>query len=102
MAHGAVRALAYLETLGRLLSLRNSGPGGADYDNRAFDSWIPLQRSWQRRFGSRPKSRLAVPASRDLEDGWCGLFHRGCPGCGHRDVQTRAARALRRHLVQGR
>src|SRR5436190_925630 len=40
--------LAYLETLGRLLSLRNS-VRAADYDNRAFDSWIPLQRSWQRR-----------------------------------------------------
>ena len=37
----------YLRTLGRLLSLRNSVKA-ADYDHRAYDSWIPLQRSWQR------------------------------------------------------
>src|SRR5438132_108645 len=34
----------YLETIGRLLALRNSVKA-ADYDSRAFDSRIPLQRS---------------------------------------------------------
>jgi 2-polyprenyl-3-methyl-5-hydroxy-6-metoxy-1,4-benzoquinol methylase len=38
---------AYFATFGRLLSLRNS-VRAADYDNRAFDSWVPLQRMWQR------------------------------------------------------
>ena len=37
----------YLKTLGRLVALRNSVKA-ADYDHRAFDSWIPLQRYWQR------------------------------------------------------
>jgi SAM-dependent methyltransferase len=40
--------LGYLRTLGSLFSLRNS-VRAADYDHRAFDSWIPLQRYWQRR-----------------------------------------------------
>jgi SAM-dependent methyltransferase len=40
--------LGYLRTLGRLFALRNS-VRAADYDHRAFDSWIPLQRYWQRR-----------------------------------------------------
>src|SRR5207247_8974965 len=37
----------YVRTLGRLIALRNSVKA-ADYDHRAFDSWIPLQRYWQR------------------------------------------------------
>jgi glycosyltransferase involved in cell wall biosynthesis len=39
--------LGYLKTLRRLMALRNSVKS-ADYDHRAFDSWIPLQRYWQR------------------------------------------------------
>jgi dolichol-phosphate mannosyltransferase len=39
--------LGYLSTLGRSFGLRNSVKA-ADYDHRAFDSWIPLQRYWQR------------------------------------------------------
>ena len=39
--------IGYLTTLGRLMALRNSVKA-ADYDHRAFDSWIPLQRYWQR------------------------------------------------------
>lgn len=39
--------IAYLRTLVRMWKLRNS-IGSADYDARAFDSWIPLQRYWQR------------------------------------------------------
>lgn len=41
-------ALSYLNTLGRLWRLRNSIESG-DYDLRAFDSRIFLQRWWQRR-----------------------------------------------------
>jgi dolichol-phosphate mannosyltransferase len=40
--------LGYLKALGRLFALRNS-VRAADYDHRAFDSWIPLQRYWQRK-----------------------------------------------------
>jgi dolichol-phosphate mannosyltransferase len=38
----------YLRTLRGLVALRNS-VRAADYGHRAFDSWIPLQRYWQRR-----------------------------------------------------
>lgn len=38
---------AYLRTFGQLWRLRNS-IASADYDERAFDSIIPLQRYWQR------------------------------------------------------
>lgn len=53
-AHGSSNArivpfgLAYLRTFRRLWSLRNSVLA-ADYEDRAFDSVIPLQRYWQRR-----------------------------------------------------
>src|SRR5437867_284577 len=40
-------AWLYLKTLWRLRRLRNSIES-ADYDHRAFDSLIPLQRYWQR------------------------------------------------------
>ena len=40
--------MAYLRTLWRMWKLRNS-VASADYDARAYDSWIPLQRYWQRR-----------------------------------------------------
>jgi dolichol-phosphate mannosyltransferase len=39
---------AYVRTFGRLWRLRNS-IASADYDERAFDSVVPLQRYWQRR-----------------------------------------------------
>lgn len=41
-------ARAYLSTMGRMWRLRNS-VDCADYDYRAHDSLIPLQRYWQRR-----------------------------------------------------
>jgi len=41
-------ARSYLRTFGRMWSLRSSVEC-ADYDERAFDSRIPLQRYWQRR-----------------------------------------------------
>jgi SAM-dependent methyltransferase len=40
-------AWAYLKTLVRMWQLRNS-VASSDYDHRAFDSPIPLQRYWQR------------------------------------------------------
>ncbi|MGQ9492164.1 MAG: glycosyltransferase [Anaerolineae bacterium] len=40
--------IAYLQTLFRMWKLRNS-INSADYDARAFDSIIPMQRYWQRR-----------------------------------------------------
>lgn len=40
--------LAYARTLARMWALRNS-LGSADYDDRAFNSRIPIQRFWQRR-----------------------------------------------------
>jgi dolichol-phosphate mannosyltransferase len=40
--------ISYLKTLLRMWKLRNS-IASADYDARAFDSRIPLQRYWQRR-----------------------------------------------------
>jgi SAM-dependent methyltransferase len=39
--------IGYLRTVGRMFALRNS-VRAADYDSRAFDSPIPLQRYWQR------------------------------------------------------
>jgi dolichol-phosphate mannosyltransferase len=53
-AHGSSNAriipfgLAYARTFRALWSLRNS-VASADYEDRAFDSVVPLQRVWQRR-----------------------------------------------------
>jgi dolichol-phosphate mannosyltransferase len=96
-------SLGYLRTLGRLLSLRNSVKA-ADYDHRAFDSWIPLQRSWQR-------DRFAV--IRGMVDGAVRILDIGCgssrilqslPQAVGLDMQIRKLRWLRapgRQLVQG-
>jgi len=46
--HFLTFALCYLRTLHQMWSLRSS-IAAADYDERAFDSLIPLQRYWQRR-----------------------------------------------------
>ncbi|HEX2032448.1 MAG TPA: methyltransferase domain-containing protein, partial [Actinomycetota bacterium] len=61
--------LGYVGTLGRLFALRNSVKA-ADYDHRAFDSWIPLQRYWQRR-RFRIIRDFAAGAGRTLDIG-CG------------------------------
>jgi SAM-dependent methyltransferase len=61
--------IGYLRTIGRLFALRNSVKA-ADYDHRAFDSWIPLQRYWQRR-----RFRIIqefVPTNRRVLDIGCG------------------------------
>jgi ubiquinone/menaquinone biosynthesis C-methylase UbiE len=46
--HFLTFALCFLKTLYRMWALRSS-IAAADYDERAFDSVIPLQRYWQRR-----------------------------------------------------
>jgi SAM-dependent methyltransferase len=93
----------YLKTLGRLMALRNSVKS-ADYDHRAFDSWIPLQRYWQRaRF--RVIRGMADGSSRILDIG-CGSSRilQSLPQAVGMDMQIRKLRWLRapgRHLVQG-
>lgn len=93
----------YLKTLGRLFALRNSVKA-ADYDHRAFDSWIPLQRYWQR-------ARFRV--IREMVDGATRILDIGCgssrivqtlPQAVGLDMQLRKLRWLRapgRQLVQG-
>jgi dolichol-phosphate mannosyltransferase len=92
----------YLKTFGRMFSLRNSVKA-ADYDHRAFDSWIPLQRYWQR-------ARFRV--IRGMVDGSTRILDIGCgssrivqslPQAVGLDMQLRKLRWLRapgRQLVQ--
>ena len=95
--------LGYLQTLGRLTALRNSVKA-ADYDHRAFDSWIPLQRYWQRaRF--RVIREMVDGATRILDIG-CGSSRilQSLPQAVGLDMQIRKLRWLRapgRQLVQG-
>ncbi len=93
----------YLQTLGRLMALRNSVKA-ADYDHRAFDSWIPLQRYWQReRFRV---IRSMVDGSTRILDIGCGSSRilQSLPQAVGLDMQIRKLRWLRapgRQLVQG-
>jgi dolichol-phosphate mannosyltransferase len=64
----AQMSLGYLRTIGELIALRNSVKA-ADYDSRAFDSWIPLQRYWQR-------ARFRV--IRGMVDGSSRILDIGC------------------------
>jgi dolichol-phosphate mannosyltransferase len=94
----------YARTLGRIVALRNS-VRAADYDHRAFDSWIPLQRHWQRRRYEVVRDYLRGTDGPVLDVG-CGSGRtvqtiRGVVGL---DVALRKLRWLRasgRHLVQG-
>ena len=94
--------IGYLRTIGRLFSLRNS-VRAADYDHRAFDSWIPLQRYWQRaRF--RVIVGMVDGSSRILDIG-CGSSRilQSLPQAIGLDTQIRKLRWLRtpgRQLVQ--
>ncbi len=88
--------LAYLRTFYRLWKLRNSISSG-DYDDRAFDSSIPLQRYWQRR-----RFRLVTghipPGTRTLDVG-CGssrIIGALPPGSVAVDIQMRKLRYARR------
>lgn len=92
----------YIRTLGRLIALRNSVKS-ADYDHRAFDSWVPLQRYWQReRF--RIIRGMAEGSTRILDIG-CGSSRiiQSLPQAVGMDMQLRKLRWLRapgRQLVQ--
>jgi dolichol-phosphate mannosyltransferase len=96
--------LGYARTMGRIVALRNS-VRAADYDHRAFDSWIPLQRHWQRRRYEVVREFLRGTQGPYLDVG-CGSGRtiqtiRGVVGL---DVALRKLRWLRasgRHLVQG-
>ena len=93
----------YARTMGHLFAWRNSVKA-ADYDHRAFDSWIPLQRSWQRR-------RFHI--IREMVDGAGRILDIGCgssrilqslPQAVGLDMQLRKLRWLRapgRQHVQG-
>ena len=108
-AHGSSHArvfgfgLAYLRTFWRLWALRNSILA-ADYDDRAHDSVIPLQRYWQRqRF--RHVTEL-IPDRRPVLDVGCGssrIIGALPPGSVGVDVllrKLRHARRFSRFLVQ--
>lgn len=95
----------YLRTLGSLFSLRNS-IRAADYDHRAFDSWIPLQRYWQRRRFEIIRNFAAPLAGGRLLDLGCGSSRivQTIPGVIGLDLAMRKLRWLRapgRHLLQG-
>jgi glycosyltransferase involved in cell wall biosynthesis len=94
---------AYLRTFARLWRLRNS-IAAADYDERAFDSPIPLQRAWQR-------SRHAIVTREargtgTIVDLGCGSSRilRDLPRAIGLDLTFRKLRYMRRYgipLVQG-
>jgi SAM-dependent methyltransferase len=91
----------FLRSLGRLFALRNSVKA-ADYDHRAFDSWIPLQRYWQRRRFSIIQS--FAPEGLILDIG-CGSSRivQALPHVVGVDLALRKLRWLRapgRHLMQ--
>ncbi len=93
-------AWAYLKTLFRMWRLRNS-IDSADYDYRAYDSIIPLQRYWQRT-RHRIITRFAQGAGQTLDVG-CGSSHilldlEDVIGL---DIQLGKMRYMRRHQVRG-
>jgi dolichol-phosphate mannosyltransferase len=95
----------YLRTLGSLFSLRNS-VRAADYDHRAFDSWIPLQRYWQRRRFEIIRNLASPVAGTRVLDIGCGSSRivQSIPGVIGMDLSLRKLRWLRspgRHLLQG-
>jgi len=108
-AHGSSNAriipfgLAYARTFRRLWALRNCVLS-ADYEDRAFDSWIPLQRFWQRR-RRRHVASFLEPGRRTLDVG-CGssrilaALPRGSVGVDLLIRKLRHARRFGPHLVQ--
>ena len=95
--------IGFLQTLGKLFGLRNS-VRAADYDSRAFDSLIPLQRYWQRR-----RFRIVrgfVGDARSVLDVGCGTSRivftlPNVVGLDISIAKLRWIRAPGRHLVQG-
>jgi dolichol-phosphate mannosyltransferase len=88
-------ARAYASTLARLWRLRNT-VASADYDDRAFDSRIPIQRYWQRRRFAIVLAMLG-PARRVLDVG-CGSSRilRALPRAVGVDLEMRPLRFRRR------
>jgi dolichol-phosphate mannosyltransferase len=96
-------AISYLRTFASMWRLRNS-IASADYDSRAFDSIIPLQRYWQRG-RHRIITQLAQGFDRVLDVG-CGSSRilGSIPGMTGLDVQLHKLRYDRRfenQLVHG-
>ena len=94
---------AYLRTFARLWKLRNS-IAAADYDERAYDSPIPLQRAWQRR-RHEIVTRQAGTGQRIVDIG-CGSSRilRDLPGAIGIDLSFPKLRYMRRYgipLVHG-
>jgi len=94
---------AYLRTFARLWRLRNS-IAAADYDERAFDSPVPLQRAWQRR-RHEIVTREAPRRGRIVDIG-CGSSRilRDLPRAIGVDISFRKLRYMSRYgmpLVQG-
>ena len=95
--------LAYARTFRTLWSLRNS-VDSADYEDRAFDSVVPLQRFWQRR-RYRHVTGLLEGERRTLDVG-CGSSRilaglpRGSVGLDLSIRKLRHARRFDRRLVQ--
>lgn len=94
---------AYLRTFARLWWLRNS-IAAADYDERAHDSPIPLQRAWQRR-RHEIVTRQAAAGGRIIDIG-CGSSRilRDMPRAVGVDVSFAKLRYMRRYgipLVHG-
>lgn len=102
-ARAARLARAYVRTFGKLWKLRNSIEA-ADYDERAFDSVVPLQRYWQRRRHAIV-TRREGPPGRVLDVG-CGSSRilRDLGSVVGVDVAFHKLRYMRRYglpLVQG-
>lgn len=89
---------AYLRTFARLWQLRNS-IGAADYDERAHDSPIPLQRAWQRRRHGIV-TRQAATGGRIIDIG-CGSSRilRDLPGAVGVDLSFAKLRYMRRYGI---
>lgn len=88
---------AYLRTFARLWRLRNS-IAAADYDERAFDSVIPLQRYWQR---TRHALVTRVARHGPILDVGCGSSRilRDLPGAVGLDISFQKLRYMSRYGV---
>ncbi len=91
---------AYLRTLLRMWRLRNS-VDSADYDDRAYDSIIPIQRYWQRT-RHRIITEFAQGAGRTLDIG-CGSSRilRSLENAVGLDIAVSKIRYMRRYQVCG-
>ena len=97
------QARGFARTLLRLWQLRNSA-FSADYDERAYNSVIPLQRYWQRTRYARIRE-FVEPNRRTLDIG-CGSSRiiQSLPGAVGLDIQLKKLRHISRasmRLVQG-